>query len=102
MSPPCERLDADDASALQIDLRLVLQKELVVLDRPSQLILQRNLLAFERGHLRCVGLQIVFSFVLGVIHSRIRIFEQGLEAAAVFRVNRKASAGGHGEFLLSQ
>jgi hypothetical protein len=41
MLPPRERLDTDNATAAQINLRLVLQKQLVVLECAPQLVLQR-------------------------------------------------------------
>ena len=85
---------------LQIDLRLVLQEQLVAFERASQLIFQRDALALERGHERRVRLQIVLAAVLGVVHRRVGVLEQRLDVAGVFRVDRQARARGHREFLL--
>jgi len=50
--PADQRLDSDDASTLQIHFRLVVQDELVSLQCPPQLVLERQLLRDALGHLR--------------------------------------------------
>ena len=44
MAPADQRLDADHPAAVERDLRLIHQLELILLERPPQMLLQHHLL----------------------------------------------------------
>jgi len=69
-----QRLDSDDASTLQIHFRLVVQDELVSLQRPPQLVLERQLLRDALGHLRGIE-QITFALGFRPLERRFRVPE---------------------------
>jgi hypothetical protein len=94
--PADQRLHADDAAAGDVVLRLVMQAQLVALQRPPQTALQGQPLERTGVHVLRKELVVVAAVLLGVIHGRISIAQQGIDVSAVAGINGDAHArGGH-------
>ena len=93
MGPAQQRLDAGDLAGRQIHLRLIVQRELLALQRMAQAVFQRQ--AFDRLHLRFLGeeAEIVLAVFLGEIHRRIGALGQRMHVGAVGREHGDADAG---------
>ena len=90
MVPAQQRLDAGDLSAHHIDLRLVVQRKLVALQRAAKCGFQGQ--ALDRLRLDLLGeeTKAVLAVVLGEIHRHVGILGQCLHVAAVGRIHRDA------------
>ena len=76
MDPPDQRLDAGDASAVELDHRLVVQDELAVLDRPLEVGLQLESLQRRLVHGRLEDLVPALAALLGHVHRDVGVAEQ--------------------------
>src|SRR5256884_9763424 len=99
MPPAYQRLDTDDLASGDLYLGLIVQDEFVLAQRVVQIAFKR-----ERGACRLVhglGEEFVIlpSFLLGGIHRRIGVLEQGLDVAAVVGKHRDAYARGSEDFM---
>jgi len=93
MHPAQQRLGLVDAPAAQADDGLVVQHELVVVDRGAQVLHQ--LLAPEGCLLHRTDevVEAVAPGILGAVHRLIGVADQAVGVAAVLRVNGDADAG---------
>ena len=80
MLPAHERLDAGDGARLQLDHRLVVQDELVVLQCSLQVRLQLEPLERRVVHRRLEHLIAALAALLGHVHRHVRVPEQLLGA----------------------
>ena len=89
--PAQQRFEAVDGAGREVGLGLVVQKELVALERPAQPRIQ---LQASRGlvHLRQIELIVVAPLLLRPVHRRIGVFQQQFRVAAVLRMNCDADA----------
>ena len=92
--PAHERLDAGDAAGREIDLRLVVQDQLVALERAAQLGDQGQPLARVAVAGRVVGLE-AGARLLGLVHRDVGALQQRLGLGAVLRRERGADARVH-------
>src|SRR5215211_2947462 len=89
MMPAQERLEADDLAADQ-GLRLVVQRELAVLDRRSQVVLEGAPLPQPLVHVGLEEPDGAASFLLGAVQGRVGIGQQRSRVAAVGRIDGNA------------
>ena len=82
-------------AARHVDLGLVVQFELLVLQRPAQVALERQALAGGGIHLAGKELVIAASHFLGVVHRAVRVAHQLAQPGAVIRVQADADADRH-------
>ena len=92
--PAHERLDAGDAAGREVDLRLVVQDQLVALERAAQLGDQRQPLARVAVARRVVGLE-AGARLLGLVHRDVGALQQRVGVGAVLRAERGADARVH-------
>ena len=90
MVPADERLDRVDVPGRELDPRLVVDDELTVGDRASQLAdereaVRRIVVVLRRVEHRPVGL-------LAVVHGHVRVPDEGLDVVAMIGVERDADA----------
>ena len=85
MVPAQQRLDAGDLAGRHIDLRLIVQRELVALQRAAQRGLQRQ--ALDRLRLDLLGeeAEAVLAVFLGEVHRHVGVLGQRLHVGAVGR-----------------
>ena len=102
MVPAQQRLDAGDLAARHVDLGLVVQRELVALQRAAQGALQRQ--ALDRLRLDLLGeeAEAVLAVFLGEIHRHVGILGQRLHVGAVGRIHRDADRGRGVAFVAAQ
>ena len=82
--PADQRLDPDNGALLELDLGLVMQHELLVVERAPQLVLERQLLRDPLGHLLRVE-QVALPRGLGLLERRLGVLEQRLAIPRVLR-----------------
>ncbi len=90
MLPPDQRLEADDLAVDQVDLGLVIKKQLLPIERKAQVAFQREALFGPVRHFRREELQAAAALRLGLIQGRIRVALQDFRFPAVRRVERDA------------
>jgi hypothetical protein len=86
--------------ALNVDLRLVQQIQLVILQGLAQAHFQLDVAHDLHGQRGAVQLGVVLAAVLGVVHGRV-VLEQRVAVFAVLRVERDADAGRDEDFVRS-
>ena len=99
--PAQQRLGADDAAAGEVDLRLVVQRELAALERAAQVGLGRQAAAHALVHLRAEELVVAAPRFLGVVHRGVGVAHQRLRGVAVVGIERDADAGRHVQLVPS-
>jgi hypothetical protein len=91
MDPADERLDADDPAGLEVGLRLVVDDELLVLERAAQLARERQPLGVVRVLLGAIdggaGVR-----ALGDVHRDIGVLEQRVRILPVLAEDGDADA----------
>src|SRR4051794_4511895 len=93
MAPPQQGLRANDRSRVRIDDGLVVYLELTALQRPTQIVLERQPLKRGRGHRLGVGLVTVASLLLGLVHGSISVHQERVEVFTIERIDRDPNAG---------
>jgi hypothetical protein len=96
--PADQGLDADDTSRLELDLGLVVQQEFLLLERLTQLVLERELLVYPLGHL-LLEEQIALAGALRVLQRRLGAAQQRFAVGAVFRKQGDADTRRRPELL---
>src|SRR6185437_6261129 len=96
-TPAYQRLETDSAQCLQIEARLVLDTELVVIKGLAQGALETDALAQPGIHLRCVELVITAAAILRCVQRDIGMLEELLGIGAILRINADANARRHGQ-----
>jgi hypothetical protein len=81
--PPDQRLHPANIAALHVDARLVVQHELALLDRPSKVALEGDVLRRLRVHVRRKEAVGVPPRLLRVVHRHVRVAQQALHVARV-------------------
>ncbi len=99
MLPAHQRLDTRDLLRVQIELRLVMQEELVALQAAAQTRLQRHPLERMDVDLLRVELVVVLAVLLGAVHGDVGVFHQGLFVLRFRRIHADADARRHPAFL---
>src|ERR1017187_5498870 len=90
--PAEERLQPDDPSSGNFYLRLIHQKEFLLVECQSQAVLQGQSLHSLSVHVFCKEPKVVTSALFGAIHGCIGILDQGFAVRTVFRENADAEA----------
>ena len=99
-APAQQRLGADDPAVAQVDLGLVLDHQLVALERAAQLALEHQPLDRGGVHLRGVEGEGVAAVLLGVVHGRIGVADQVDDVLGVARAEGDADARGQEHLVL--
>ena len=99
MIPAQERLEADDARAVRLDDRLVMELQLSPVDRGIEGLLDPMAGHQLRIHLRREELERVRALILGAIHRDVCGAQQGLAVGSVAGVQRDSDRAGHEEVL---
>ena len=98
--PAQQRLDAGDARRSQIELGLVVQRQLVALDGAAQARLQRQPLERQRLQSAVVELEVVLALFLGVVHRDVGVLHQRAARRCASSGNiADADAGGDAALL---
>src|SRR5690606_31383453 len=100
--PAHQRLGVEDAAAVQVNLRLVDQVELVVVQRAPQLGLRLQALLLLRRQLGGERLPAVAGAALAGVHRHVGALDQLLGRGAVRMRVGDADTGGDAEFVLAQ
>ncbi len=85
---------------LKIHARLVVQQELIALQRATQAALHREPLGHQRVQLAREELEIVPAAFLRAIHRRVRVLQQRLRVRAVVGIERDADTAAHVELAV--
>src|SRR5258708_40299711 len=101
MSPAQQRLDAGNLSCAEINFRLVVQRELIALERVTKTGFQYQ--AVDRLYLDVLReeTEAVLAVLLGEIHRHVGIFGQGLNVRAIGGKKGNGPAGRGGAFVAS-
>ena len=95
MVPANERLDADYRAGRQGHSRLVVQKELVPLQRLHEAAFDGLPFGFAGSHIRAERLVPVAAALLGRVKRHIGVLDQAFGVAAIVRVDGETDAGRH-------
>jgi hypothetical protein len=90
--PAQQRLGADDLPLGDVDLGLIVELELVVLDRAAQVAFDERLPLGADDHVLGKELMRAAVLTLGVVERDVRVLGQRLHVVAVLRVDRDADA----------
>ena len=99
MSPAQERLDADDLARRQVHDRLVEHDELVALEGPLEVALEREPGERGRVHARLEDLDAVLAVALGHVHRDVGVAQQLVGRLVARRQHRDPDAGVDEELL---
>ncbi len=99
MSPAQQRLDATDLAALQRQLRLVFQVQLVAREGLAQLALQLQAPVDRRLHLRGEEVQRVAPAELGAVHRGVGLLQRIGGQLGTERMQGNADAGADRQFM---
>jgi hypothetical protein len=89
--PAQQRLDADDRASLQVDFGLVVEQELIPLERAAQAGFERQTFERVRVELIVVEPEQVLAVLLGPGHRYVRMLHQLVCVAPVDALGRKLS-----------
>ena len=98
--PAQQRLGADDRLVGDADDRLIVQRELVFLDRDAQRPFQRVLIEPVLGQVGIEELIGVAAELLGAVHRHVGVLEQTFRIVAVVGINRDADRRRHVDLVL--
>ena len=87
MLPANQCLDANDQPAAEIDQRLVVKHEFVLIQCPAQVAFHQQALERRLVHFGRVKLESIAPKFLGLVHRHIGIPEQGIDIPAILREN---------------
>lgn len=93
VSPPNQRFEADNLSIDQVDLRLIVEEQLIALQCRAQLGIKRQTLFRPSGRFRREKTHAAFSLCLGLMERRVGAASQRFYIAAVRGVKRDADTG---------
>jgi hypothetical protein len=96
------KFGAEDAPAREIELRLVVHQELLLLQRVAQAILQRHAPLDHGVHVPRIELEAIPALLLGVIHRRVGFLEEFFEVRGVAREGGDADARADGGGLTAE
>lgn len=100
--PPANQgFGADQALALEAELRLEAQAHFVTLDGAAQFVLQGNALAGLGGEVAGVGFDAVATLGLGAIHGGVGIADEAGDVAAVLGIEADADARAGEELMFA-
>ena len=97
--PADQNLAAGHGPADEVDLRLVMQHELVLLHGAAQVVFDHHALDGAGIHVALEELVIVASQFLGVVHRRIGVLHHRLHGAAVVGIDADADAEADMDFV---
>ena len=97
MLPAHQRLERHDAIGLDVDHRLVVHVELLLLERRAQARLDGHALLQLAIHRRVEELEVVAAAILRLIHRRVRLTQQLADSRAIARAKAHADADGRHE-----
>jgi len=99
MAPADQRLHPDDRAVDEVDLGLVVEAELVALERLVQIDFQRELLHCAGVHVPVVVLVVVPAVLLCIVARGVGILEQAVAVDAVERIDSDADARAQDDFV---
>ena len=99
MLPAHQGFDADHRPGFGIDLRLVVEQQLVAFQRPSQVRLQAQPVHALRIHAVVVEQEGILAAGLGLVHRRVRRLEQTLDGVGVAWGDCDTDAGGYHQLV---
>ncbi len=99
--PPDQGFHALDAPRLHVDLRLIVELELLPLHRDTQLSFQRPACELRGVSLR-IEMSATLSRQLGRAQGRLRLLHQSFCILGIVRIYGHTGAGGHGYILSLQ
>jgi len=97
--PSKERFESDDFPGVHVDLRLVVQEELVTLERGTQTVSDGETIGEILVHVRRVDPVVVAAVALYPVHRRIGVLEKRFRVSTVERMHRDPDTRGHVEIL---
>jgi hypothetical protein len=100
--PAQQRLEAGDGAVAQLEERLVLELEFVVLERAAQRVVEGEALLRRDVHVLREELVVAAPHVLRVVHRRVGVAHQRLGVGAVGRVQADPDGGGDVEVVAVQ
>ncbi len=95
--PAQQRLHADDLPAVDVDLGLVVELEVLVLERGAQLALERQQLAELERHVVLEDLVMAAAGVLGGVHRDVRVANEVVAVGRPARMHNDADARPDGQ-----
>ncbi len=99
MVPAKQRLGADQGPGFSVGFRLVMEFELIGVQRLANLVLHIKAVQRLRAHGLGEELEIIAAGKLGAVHRRVGIHQQLFCGRAVLRVHRDADARCHDELV---
>ena len=102
MAPAQQRLDAGYLAGVQIDLGLVMQQQLVALQRVPEVRFHREPLDRPGPGVAGEEPEAVLAVALDQVHRRVGVRGQGLNVGAVDRIDRRANRGGNVTFVIAE
>ncbi len=91
--PAQQRLDALDAAGCDIDLRLIVQHELLLIECDAQLVLEREPLGNVAMHLQLI-VQILLAGLFRLLQRRLGALHQGVTVLPIDGVPRQPGLEG--------
>ena len=98
--PADQRLVAKQLARVQLELGLVVQQELAARQRGVQAVFQAHALHGRGVHVRGEELKVVLAALLGPIHRRVGVHQQGFGRFAILGEDGNANRGGDKHLLL--
>jgi len=95
MPPAHQRLDPGQLAASEVELRLIVQHQLIARHRAAQGVLHHQALERARGQLRGKELVVVAPLRLRLIHGKVGVLEQVIDVITILWIKCNADAGGH-------
>ena len=101
MFPAQQRFRPGDPPCGAIELRLVVQAQLVTLEGVVELVFQQQGVGRGRGHALAVDLDAVAPIALGLVHGQIGMAHQRHGVGAVLGVQGQTDAGGDAQLMFA-
>src|ERR1700693_5442782 len=100
MTPAQEGFGASDLAGPQVDQRLGVEKQFVVVQRLAEAAFEREALESFGVHGRGVELVVIPSLILGAVHRRVRVAQERLRVHSVARIQGDADRGRYEQLAL--